>query len=81
MSRGAAAPTARPVLRLVLRKPGWARTGWRRKPRRGEKLRRHLRAGPAGVPEEERCQPQVSDRLPPALLPVWIWLWPSLNLD
>lgn len=69
MSRGVAAPTERPALRLVPRKPGRARTGWKRKPRTGEKLRRRPRAGPAGVPEGETCLPQVSDQLPASLVP------------
>lgn len=78
MSWGVAAPTERPaLLRLVPRKPGRARTGRRRKPRRGETLWRRPRAGPAAVPEGETRQPQVSDPL--ALLPVSAWLWLRLS--
>ena len=73
MSWWAAVPTERPVLCLVLRKLGRARTWWRRKPQRSEKALRQPRAGLAGVPGRERCLLQVSDpTASPAFLPLFL---------
>lgn len=67
MSRRAAAPTARPALCLVLRRPGRARTCWRRKSQTSGKALRLPRARPAG----ELCLFQVSVLPAPPLSPLF----------
>lgn len=76
MNWWAAAPTERPVLCLVLRTLGRARTRWKRKPQRSGRTLRQPRAGLAGPPERERRLFQVSDltAIPGQLSPLPVFL-------